>query len=133
GGWERGGQIVDALLPELGTDVTLHEWPAAAVTPAALRALLPISDLLVDEISVLDPAVAGLSLRVGDADVTSSLRHKLLFDSRTFATYLVYCGDAGQPALRMSLVLPVEGVPGVHDLVAGARTSAGGYPRATRP
>ncbi|HJZ77493.1 MAG TPA: hypothetical protein VKE51_37445 [Vicinamibacterales bacterium] len=128
---EPARQIVDALLTELGTDVTLHEWPAAAVTPAALRALLPISDLLVDEISVLDPAVAGLSLRVGDADVTSSLRHKLLFDSRTFATYLVYWGDAGQPALRMSLVLPVEGVPGVHDLVAGARTSAGGYTRET--
>jgi hypothetical protein len=126
---EPARQIVDAVFEELGTEVTLHEWSAAAVTPAALRALLPVSDLLVDEISVLDPAVAGLSLRVGDAEVTRSLPHKLLFDGKTFATYLVYWGDAGQQPLRMSLVLPVEGVPGVHDLIAGARTSAASYTR----
>ena len=122
-------QIVEAVFEELGTDVTLHEWPASAVTPAALRALLPVTDLLVDEISILDPAVAGLSLRVGDSDVTASLPHKLLFDGRTFATYLVYWGDAARQRLLISLVLPVEGVPGVHDLVSGARTSAGNYAR----
>src|SRR5262245_6566125 len=121
--------IVGAVLEELGTDVTLHEWSAAAVTPVALRALLPVSDLLVDEISILDAAAAGLSLRVGDTDVTPLLPHRLLFDGKTFATYLVYWGDAGQQPLRMSLVLPVEGVPAVHDLIAGGRTSAASYTR----
>jgi hypothetical protein len=121
--------IVDAVFEELGTDVTLHAWPASAATTAALRSLLPVSDLLVDEISILDPAVAGLSLHVGAAEVTSSLRHKLVFDAKTFATYLVYWGDAGAEPLRMSLVLPVEGVPGIHDPIAGARTTAGHYSR----
>ena len=126
---EPARRIVDAVFDELGTDVMLHAWPAAEVTPAALRALLPVSDLLVDEVSILDPAVAGLSLHTGAADVTQTLPHKLLFDGKTFATYLVYSGDAAAQPLHMSLILPVEGVPGIHDLIAGARTSAAAYAR----
>jgi len=122
-------RLVDGTLEELGTDVALHAWPAAAGTPAAIRALVPIADLLTDEISVLDPAVAGLSLHAGAPDVTATLLHRLLFDGKTFATYLVYWGDAGPEPLRMTLVLPVEGVPGVHDVIAGARTSAAHYSR----
>jgi hypothetical protein len=126
---EPARRIVDAIFGELGSEVALHGWPAAAVTPAALRAFLPVSDLLLDEISILDPAVAGLSLHLGAREVTRTLPHKLLFDGKTFATYLVYSGDAAPEPLRMSLVLPVEGVPGVHDLVAGARTRAANYTR----
>src|SRR6185312_13588197 len=109
---EPARQIVDAVFDELGTDVMMHAWTASEITPAALRALLPVSDLLVDEISILDPAVAGLSLHAGAAEVTQTLPHKLLFDGKTFATYLVYWGEAAADPLRMSLVLPVEGVPG---------------------
>jgi hypothetical protein len=126
---EPARRIVDAVFDELGTDVMLHAWPASEVTPAAVRALMPVCDLLVDEVSILDPTVAGLSLQAGTTEVTQTLPHKLLFDGKTFATYLVYWGEAAVEPLRMSLVLPVEGVPGVHDLVAGARTSAAAYTR----
>jgi len=126
---DPGRRIVDAVLDELGTDVMLHAWVASEVAPAALRALLPVSDLLVDDVSILDPAVAGLSLHAGATDVTQTLPHKLLFDGKTFATYLAYWGEAAAAPLRLSLVLPVEGVPGVHDLIAGARTSAAAYTR----
>src|SRR5262249_55383469 len=95
----------------------------------ALRALLPVSNLLVDDVSMLDPAVAGLALRAGSADITASLPHRLLFDGKTFATFLVYWGDARPQPLRMSLVLPVEGVPVVHDLVGGGKSSAANYTR----
>jgi len=122
-------RVVDGTLQDLGTDVALHAWPAADEMQAALRALVPIANLLTDEISVLDPAVAGLSLHVGAADITLSLPHRLLFDGKTFATYLVYWGDPGPQPLRMTLVLPVEGVPGVHDIIAGARSSAANYSR----
>ena len=126
---EPARRIVEAVFAELGTDVMLHAWPASEVTPAAVRALVPVSDLLVDEVSILDPVVAGLSLHAGLTDVTQTLPHKLLFDGKTFATYLVYWGEAAAEPLRMSLILPVEGVPGVHDLIAGARTSAAAYTR----
>ena len=78
---------------------------------------------------MLDAAVAGLSLHAAAADITATLPHRLLFDGKTFATYLVYWGDPAPERLRMTLVLPVEGVPGVHDVIAGARSSAANYSR----
>jgi len=129
GGADPARRVVDGMLRDLGTDVTMHAFPAADVTPEALRALGAMADLLGGQISILDPAGVNLSLRAGAADVTESLPHRLLFDEKTFATYLIYWGDAASEPLRMTLVLPVEGLPGVHDLLTGARTSAAGYTR----
>jgi Outer membrane lipoprotein-sorting protein len=121
--------ITDGALGDMGTDVTTHAWPATDGTPAALRALALVPDLLADEITTLDPQAAGLSLHLGAADVTASLRHRLLFDSRTFATYLVYWGEPAEDPLRMSIILPVEGIPGVLDVITGARSRAANYTR----
>jgi hypothetical protein len=124
-----GSNLVDLILQDLGTDVAMHVWPAAEVTPPALSALGAVRDLLADDMSILDAGGVGLTLRVGATDVTTTLPHRLLFDQRTFATYLVYWGDRAADPLQMSLVLPVEGVPGVHDLMTGARSTASGYTR----
>jgi len=124
-----GSNVVDAVLRDLGTDVVMHVWPAAEVTPPALRALGAVRDLLADDMSILDAAGVGLALRVGTNDVTAALPYRLLFDERTFSTYLVYWGEAGPDPLQITLVLPVEGVPGVHDLTTGARSAASGYTR----
>jgi hypothetical protein len=121
--------IVDSSLQDLGSDVTLHAWPAADFTATAFRALAQIADLLTGEITALDPAGVGLALRRGGAEVTASLPHRLLFNEHTFATYLVYWGAAASDPLQMTLVLPVEGVPGVHDVLTGARSGAAGYAR----
>ena len=121
--------MVDGVLRELGTDVVMHGWPAAAVTPAALRALGGVPDLLVDDISVLDTKAVDLTLRVGADDATQTVGHRVLFDGRTFATYLIYWGAARPEPLRISLILPVEGTPGVHDLIANTRSGATGYAR----
>jgi hypothetical protein len=83
-----------------------------------------------DEVSVLDGAAAGLALSQDGRDVTASVRHRLLFDGRTFATYLVYWGSASPDPLHISLTLPVEGTPAVHRLSDGATLQAGGYSRA---
>ena len=101
----------------------------ADVTAAALRSLIPVADLLSHDVSLLDPEGVGLSLTRGTEDVTKSLPVRLLFDDRTFSTYLVYWGDAASDPLKMSLVLPVEGVPGVHDLIGGSKSAAAGYTR----
>jgi len=124
-----GSNVVDSILRDLGTDVVMHVWPAPEVTPPVLRALGAFRDLLVDDMSILDAGAVGLTLRVGADDVTATLPHRLLFDDRTFATYLVYWGEAAADPLQMSLVLPVEGVPGVHDVTTGARSAASGYTR----
>jgi hypothetical protein len=109
--------------------VTIHAWRAAGVSGAALRTLTPLGDLLTHEISILDEQGVGLALTAAARDVTASLRHRVLFDNRTFSTYLVYWGTASPEPLEIALTLPVEGVPGVHDLVTGAHVSATGYAR----
>jgi hypothetical protein len=120
-------RVVDGALRDLGTPVAMHAWRAADVNTVALRALASLTDLLTHEISVLDDAAVGLTLRVGSDDVTGSLPHRVLFDERTFSTFLVYWGSGSE--LELSILLPVEGVPGVRDALAGARSGARGYTR----
>jgi hypothetical protein len=120
-------RVVDGVLRDLGTPAAMHAWRAADVNTVALRALASLTDLLTHEISTLDDAAVGLALRVGADEVTESLPHRVLFDERTFSTFLVYWGSGGD--LELSIVLPVEGVPGVRDPLAGARSRAPGYTR----
>ncbi len=122
-------EMLDTELESLGTDVVLHAWqPSSALLPA-LRSLAPLASLMSDEVSVLDGAAAGLVLSQAGRDVTSSVGHRLLFDGRTFATYLVYWGGASHEPLHVSLTLPVEGTPAVHRLSDGATLRAEGYSR----
>ena len=121
--------MVERVLGELGSDVTMHAWPATDETAAGLRALAHVAELLTGEISSLDPEAAGLSLRVGSADVTQTLPHRLLFDNRRFATYLVYWGEPAADPLQISLVLPVEGLPGAIEIVSGTRSGVANYSR----
>ena len=122
-------RVLDATLQSLGTEVIAHSWQAGPGLEAASHALVPVAPLLSGEISVLDSAAASLKLADGERDVTAAIRHRLLFDERTFATYLVYWSDPDAESLQVSLTLPVEGVPGVHRLVDGTRAQASGYSR----
>jgi hypothetical protein len=119
--------VVDGALRDLGTEAVMHAWRASDVNGVALRALASLTDLLTHEISILDDAAVGLELRVGSGDVTQSMPHRVLFDERTFSTFLVYWGSG--PELEMSILLPVEGVPGVRDPLTGDRSGARGYTR----
>ena len=71
----------------------------------------------------------GLKLAIGQEDVTTSLRHRLLFDTDTFSTLLIYWGAARPDALAVSLRVPIEGTPGVLDLLNGERSSLAEYTR----
>ena len=117
--------MIDSELETLGTDVILHAWRSSERLAPALRALAPLATLMGDDVSVLDPAASNLKLSKNDRDVADAVRYRLLFDGRTFATYLVYWGDASTDPLQLSLTLPVEGAPAVHRLLDGA-TPAGG-------
>jgi hypothetical protein len=123
-------RIIDDVLADLGTDVALRAWRATDVTAAALRGLEPLATLLTAEVQPLDGPAVGLTLTTASArDVTNAVRHRLLFGTRTFATYLVYWGDADAAPMGISLTLPVEGAPGIRDLLTGARPAAVGYTR----
>jgi hypothetical protein len=121
--------LVDGMIEELGTAVVSHSWRASAVTPAALRALAPLADVLSHEISIVEDDKVGLKLTIGAEDVTTSLRHRLLFDTDTFSTVLIYWGGDSPEALGVSLRVPTEGTPGVLDLLTGERSALGDYTR----
>ena len=126
---DEPARLLDGAVLDLGTDVTIHAWRAADASSTVLRALTPLADLLTHETSILDEQGVGLTLTAAARDVTRSVPHRLLFDDRTFSTYLVYWGAPSPEPLGISLTLPVEGVPGVHDLQTGAHASAAAYTR----
>ena len=88
-----------------------------ALAPA-LRALSPLAALLDERHQrARRRRRPGSTLRAGrPRRHRAALRHRLLFDERTFATYLVYWSQASTDLLQLSLTLPVEGAPGVHRL-----------------
>ncbi len=54
--------------------------------------------LLNSEITLLDPAATLLRLSIGGRDVTATHQFRMLFDERTFATYLAVLGRRGARA-----------------------------------
>jgi hypothetical protein len=122
-------QLIDSQLETVGTDVAIVAWRSSALIQPALRRLAAILPLLAGDITALDAPAASLALSLAGRDVTGSTRHRLLFDNRTFATYLVYWGDASETPLEVTLTLPVEGAPVLYRLADGARLTASEYSR----
>jgi hypothetical protein len=122
-------RMQDLQLDTVGTNVAIVAWHASDVVQQALPRLAPLAPLLAGDISAIDPPAVRLSLSLSGRDVTSSVRHRLLFDNRTFATYLVYWGESTPSVLEVTLTLPVEGQPVVHTLANNSREKAIGYSR----
>lgn len=119
--------LIDLSLETLGTDVAIVATRASPFR-AAVMSLVTMAPLLNGDLTTLDSAAAGLSLSIDGRDVTSLVRHRLLFDNRTFATFLVYWSDV-EGALDVTMTLPVEGAPAVYRLDVGASVQATGYSR----
>ena len=122
-------RLIDLELQSLGTEVVLHAWKPSPSLRSALEGLAPIGALMVGDVSVLDGRAASLTLTMNDRDVTTEVPHRLLFDGKTFATYLVYWGEPSSELLQVSLTLPVEGIPAVHRVLDNTTLRATGYSR----
>jgi hypothetical protein len=122
-------RIIDLQLDTAGTNVAIVAWRSSDAVQRALPRLAPLAPLLTGDISVIASPAVRLTLSLSGRDVTSSVRHRLLFDNRTFATYLVYWGESSPTLLQVSLTLPVEGEPVVYALADGSVTKATDYSR----
>lgn len=122
-------RLIDVELETLGTDVIMRAWRPLDGFDTAVRALTPLTTLMSGEISALDQGAASLALSAGGRDVTGSIPHRLLFDGRTFATYLVYWAEPSPESLQVSITLPVEGMPAVYRLTDGTKLQASAYSR----
>ncbi len=121
-------RLMDLLLGDLGSDVSVRAWHANDLV-AEFQRLIPLAPLLNSEITLLDPAATLLRLSIGDRDVTRTHQVRMLFNERTFATYLVYWGDAALEPLQVVVTLSMGGIPTIHDLLRGDRTVAANYSR----
>ena len=123
-------EILEGQLRAAGTSAAIVAWPSSEQIVAALPALARIAPLLSGDITALDASAAGLSLRLDGRDATV-VPHQLLFDNRTFATFVVYDGgtQSSTPYLDVTLTLPVDGEPAVIRLADGVRMRAEGYSR----
>jgi hypothetical protein len=98
------------------------------MTAEALGVLGRLAPLLAGDLELLDSTAVGLRL-TGDRSAIDGMTYRLLFDTRTFSTYLVYSAGAASTPMRVALTLPIEGTPGIRDLLAGTRHPATGYAR----
>jgi len=120
--------LADVALQDLGTGVAVRAWRATDLA-GELRGLAPIATLLKSEITLLDPAATTLRVSIGGRDVTLTHHHRVLFDERTFATYLAYWGEAAAEPLDVSVTLSMASAPVVHDIQRGSRTVIANYAR----
>jgi hypothetical protein len=127
-------ELLTGQLRAAGTSAAIVAWSSMVSSSepilAALPALARIAPLLSGDITALDASVAGLSLSLDGRDATV-VPHQLLFDNRTFATFVVYDGgtQSSTPYLDVALTLPVDGEPAVIRLADGVRMRAEGYAR----
>jgi hypothetical protein len=122
-------RLLDAVLQYAGTNVSMSAWRASDALATALQRVAPAAALLTHDIEPLDESAAGLQLSVGTDDVGRTLRHRLLFDNQTFATYLAYWGERRPEALRVSITLTAEGMPVAYDLLAGSPVAVADFRR----
>lgn len=121
--------LADRTLEDLGSTVVIRAWRPADLSAPTVRALAPLASLMTHQVSVLDDGAAGVSIVRAGVDVTPATRHRLLFDTDTFSTYLAYWTDRSDEMLGVSLTLAIEGTPVAHDLGGGQRLAVAEYAR----
>ena len=73
----------------------------------------------------MDDAGSDLKITAGNAEVGTRLTHHLLFDNRSFATYLAL-PEGTESALGVSVRLTADAQPVIYDLSTGRRQNAEG-------
>lgn len=121
--------LIEEVVTGVGTSIASESWPARVLSEPALRALAPLAGLVTHEVTALDPDAVGLSLQVGGAPPPEGLRHRLLFDTQSFSTLLVYWGGPSRQPLSISLRVPLAGTAAAIDLRTGARAGLSNYAR----
>ncbi len=101
--------------------------PAAGVA-AALMTARDLKDVLGAPLLALDPGSVSLAIEQAGADASSRVPHRLLYNSRSGSTYLVYWGvpSSGTP-LTVTLIDPSGRQPTIRDPLRRRVTPAAGF------
>jgi hypothetical protein len=120
-------RFLERHLGVLGTRISGVTY--AAATPVVAAALAPIASLrgmLGQELVALDEKALGLRLTRAGEDVTTEVRHQLLFGLRNATNYFIYSDSHAEPKERLELVLsePTGTRPTIEDALGNARLPA---------
>jgi MucB/RseB N-terminal domain len=118
---EGAKALLDWQVSHLGGRVSLSTFaaPSSRSLAAALNAAARVKDALSTELLTLDDKTAGLRLSEGGRDVTSSLRHFLLYDAGSLSTYLFYAAGGRSGDLRVELNDSTGLKPELRDPLSG--------------
>jgi hypothetical protein len=122
--------LIDLHVVSLGSDVVaIAAEGEPRALEAAVGALRPLVPLLNGQVNAIDAGASSLKLSAQGEDVTARVPHRLLFENRTFGTYLFYRSEENRGPLDVTLNVPIEGTPIVVDLGRGTQAPAGEYRR----
>ncbi len=96
---------------------------------SALKGLRPAAALLTGDVDVVDAAASSLRMTSGEPPMSASITSRLLFENRSFGTYLFYSAPQAATPLEVSINVPVEGTPVVIDFARASAERAAGYRR----
>ena len=118
-----GRQVVSTVLRLAGGSIDAILLPASAEVARALKTLASTPMVLSRSVAPMDDPGSALQLTANGSNVADRLAHRLLFDDRTFATYLALPDGTASP-VDVAVRLTIDAQPVIYDLVSGERTTA---------
>jgi hypothetical protein len=116
-------RFFEAEMRSLGTVVRITSY---AASPAGIRSALTVAardaDLHEGALVSLDERAAGLRLSRDGTDVTASMPHRLLFNTSTFGTFLIYGGAPGAAPIDVDISVTGAAAPQIRDPLSGSVT-----------
>jgi len=114
-------RFFEAQMRSLGTAVRVTSYAAG---PAGIRAALTVAarsaDLHGGALVALDERAAALRLSRAGVDVTAAVPHRLLFNTSSFATFLIYGGLSDGTPLDVDVSVTAATAPQIRDPLTGA-------------
>ena len=119
-------QLLGWFLAHLGGRATFVTCRADEdVIAAVLGSAAGIKDILAGDVVELDERASSLALTIDGQDASAVVRHRLLYNNTTFATYLAYWApDRAGRQLEVSLRLASAAAPVVRDAVSNTTLPA---------
>ena len=116
-------RIASNLLRFAGGAMETMILPGEDDVGRSLSALVRVPPLLSPAVAALDDAGSNLQLTADNSAAGPPLPHQLLFDNRTFATYLAL-PEGTSSAIDVSVRLAADAQPVIYDLGTGQRRNA---------
>jgi hypothetical protein len=127
---EAAGAYAADVIGALGTRVeAVCANGSADGLAAALRAIRPAAGLLTGDVDAVDAKSSSLQLSDAAGPMSTPPSTRLLFENKTFGTFVFYDMPAAPAPLHVRVNVPVEGSPMVYDLTTGTGQRASGYRR----